>query len=78
MLIVRLKNDDEKDVLYVRFLSNEEIGIELEKFKKLMEESNYYKNDRKPLFAGFPFNFFSRRMKNATNKSGCLCAVFVG
>ena len=47
MLIVRLKNDEEKDVLYVRFLSNEEIGIELEKFKKLMEESNNYKNDRK-------------------------------
>lgn len=47
MLIVRLKNDKEKDVLCVRFLSNEEIGIELEKFKKLMEESNYYKNDRK-------------------------------
>ena len=36
MLIVRLKNDEEKDVLYVRFLSNEEIGIELEKFKKLL------------------------------------------
>ena len=47
MLIVRLKNDEDKDVLYVRFLSNEEIGIELEKFKKLMEESNHYKNDRK-------------------------------
>ena len=47
MLIVRLKNDDEKDVLYVRFLSNEEIGIELEKFKKLVEESNNYKNDKK-------------------------------
>lgn len=46
MLIVRLKNDEE-DVLYVRLLSNEEIEIELEKFKKLMEESNYYKNDRK-------------------------------
>lgn len=45
MLIVRLKNGE--DVLYVRLLSNEEIEIELEKFKKLMEESNYYKNDRK-------------------------------